>query len=150
MRLFGGMIMGWLSELGIDNMCAGGYPRDLAMGLPPRDFDIVIYGKKALESEELLRTELTSPDKKILDLGEEQYKGGRIAYVIKLGTVDIICYNAETEEEVFDAFDYNINQYKMELGKPVFKGENEFTLTPVRGDILRLEKMLELAKCWKQ
>lgn len=137
-------VMNKLKSIGIDSVCAGGYPRDMMLGRKPKDIDLIIWGNSAYRSpeiEKVLQSEIEELD---------DYSSTRIAFVIKVGNVDVICYLSETLQEALDCFDYNINQYILEDGKPKFMGKNEFTLTEVRGDEKRLPRMKELAKGWNQ
>lgn len=140
------VVINKLRELGIEHACIGGYPRNLKLGITPKDFDIAIWGDKAIEAKATL----------IREFGEElqeTYEQPYLAYLIRIKGVDIICYACSTEQEVFSNVDYNINQYKLVGTSPIFMGVNEYRLEEVRGvyggSSARISHIKALAKLWK-
>ena len=99
---------------------AGGYPRDLANGLTPRDCDIVAYGFGSSAAIYEFQQRLSNF---VLGLGVystescgSEYVNNRIEGVVKTTEdIDIILWNPEhqTVQDVIDNFDFNINQYIM-------------------------------------
>jgi len=110
-----------LAAEGYDFVVAGGFARDTAAGVPPKDADICVYGgtlRNAFmanlpdymfnwaESNGLTHSKAYSYGSGGSDFDE------RIDGVVKLGQVDIIFYHeAHSWQEIVDKFDFNINQF---------------------------------------
>lgn len=110
-----------LAAEGYDFVVAGGFARDTAAGVTPKDADICVYGgtlRNAFmnnlpeymfdwaESNGLEHSKAYSYGTGASDLDE------RIDGVVKLGQVDIIFYHAARSwQEIVDKFDFNINQF---------------------------------------
>lgn len=117
----------------IPNKIAGGYPRDLAFGVEPKDVDFFVkYNEKVVEEildrlEQLklphhdCADDISDSKKYPTKDGEEE---GRVSRVIKVGDfVDIIFVNHPLSK-VTDNFDFNINQYELGmLDEPTYKGK---------------------------
>jgi hypothetical protein len=110
-----------LAAEGYDFVVAGGFARDTAAGVTPKDADICVYGgtlRNAFmnnlpeymfdwaESNGLEYSKAYSYGTGASDFDE------RIDGVVKLGQVDIIFYHeAQSWQEILGKFDFNINQF---------------------------------------
>lgn len=147
-----------LEQLGFQFSILGGYPRDLAAGRTPKDMDICVYSintrgdmynlRAWLEESLLLKdtyeesSASASGDRNVQDV-----------YTLTCG-IDIIFWKCDTEREVLDGFDFNINQYKLvdlheETGIE-FLGDSMGDLVPIRElselSSARVDHMIDIAK----
>ncbi|CBY88553.1 hypothetical protein [Pantoea phage LIMEzero] len=118
-----------LAAEGYDFVVAGGFARDTAAGVPPKDADICVYGGT------LRNAFMANLPDYMFDWAESNglpyskaYSYGtgasdfdvRIDGVVKLGQVDIIFYHeARCWQEIVDKFDFNINQFYFPSSIPV-------------------------------
>ena len=113
----------FLDRSGVLWSVAGGYPRDLANGLTPRDCDIVLFGfgssPAIYQFEQGLVDFVHSLGIYSAETCGAEYENPRIGGVIKTTeNIDLISWSPEhqTVKDVVDNFDYNINQYIMARG----------------------------------
>lgn len=107
-----------------DYMIAGGYPRDLAHSRQPKDLDIVVYNCMENSRWVSLLKDLQDNDL-VMELNDKVVSyyqtQGKVLGVVKLkGDIDLILWDAFTQREVFNNFDFNINQYKLTLHDHVY------------------------------
>jgi len=121
-----------LDKVGCKYTVAGGFARDLYFGVTPKDVDIIIYKNPqhgaGLFSYEELPESISSYIEDVLDVpncytclayhlqegNTNQTTSDRLDMVFKMpGTgVDVIFYNkCDTEQDVVDNFDCNLNQF---------------------------------------
>lgn len=147
-----------LEQLGFQFSILGGYPRDLAAGRTPKDMDICVYSINTrgdmYKLREWLKESLILKD--AYEESSASASGDRNVqdvYTLTCG-VDIIFWKCNTEREVLDGFDFNINQYKLvnTCGETCveFHGESMGELKPVRElselSSVRVEHIIDIAK----
>lgn len=152
------LVLRKLQQIGLQYSILGGYPRDLAAGRKPKDMDICVYGQAAQEVVHELRNWLDYAEI-LQDAYEESTasasgdKNVQDVYTLKCN-VDIIFWKCQTEREVLDGFDFNINQYKLvdlhgETGIE-FLGDSMGELVPIRElselSSARVDHMIGIAK----
>lgn len=139
---------------------AGGYPRDLWMERAPKDIDIIVA---ATDIDEVLEILLASTDNsddwEYFEDGasnDQPEPDDRLLAVFsnKIIGIDVIVYSAPTLRRALEEFDYNINQFILQLnGDPIWVGTpGTFgVLTAVRpeyvGDTRRTKMGVIAADC---
>lgn len=140
-----------LKKLNLNFVIAGGYPRDLANFQEPRDMDIFVYnlpfqGRNEVINEIQTFLKSTGWDA-IAMLGYDGLRNDIYAVLKTTVDIDIIFCEVEMQSElsVTDSFDYNINQYILDLttGKPVFVGHCPETLLEVRLESYRSDRWFD-------
>ena len=114
---------------GIKHIVAGGYVRDMYLGVPPKDIDIFV---KNVDDVEQLMKELRVQYQSFPHY--EEIETNRIRGVIKIGAIDIIGTSEAADtplDQVMNHFDYNINQFVMINDTPTFVGKSYGTLCRV-------------------
>lgn len=118
------VVMEIIRKLGIDCAIAGGAVRDSYFGKEPKDIDIVVWNCTTQAQALALQNELTALGFVYNNVKAEsldpEYKDCRCAGVWEFGTsFDVILYGSSytTEEQVMEAFDFNINQFVSSDGK---------------------------------
>ncbi len=139
-------LMQKMRELLFDFATLGGYPRDIANNLTPKDMDICIFNYHPTDLAEarlynVLVAWLMKHDMVRIVYDETHHPSAeddsRVLSVISLHCgVDLIFWDAKTKWEVLDNFDFNINQYELAMYGdkfiPVFHGNNHGILQFVR------------------
>ncbi len=141
-------VVNLLNRLDLDYIIAGGYPRDISLGVEPKDMDIAIYNytdealnklRNFLELHKMLGTVYTNSSMSDRD--------PRIDCVITTNEeydLDFIVWNEvyDSYDKILDNFDVNLNQFilqKMIVGDgyvPIFVGNDFGTLVELRGDVV--------------
>lgn len=129
---------------------AGGGARDTALGVEPKDFDVIIYGwGNNTEEVSCLLDQYNSI------LGEHAYDnclpyaympsyhdaaeggdfGSRLFGVYKIGDVDVIISRCGSWSQVLSEFDFNLNQFYFPSSIPRYSGQysrdpNDFMAYP--------------------
>lgn len=141
-----------LTDLEVNFAILGGYPRDREYKRLPKDVDFFVYNTSPKVAFELLN-ELDKIFKVQVDLAYEGDDANFVQMVLQIGDdCDLIIYKEDfkTSQSILDVFDYNINQWELVNGEPVFKGKNESTLVQLKEDNAltyeRKQKMIKLAK----
>lgn len=145
----------------IPYVIAGGYPRDLHFGVPPKDIDFFIKYSKSVEKSLIKLLEELGLDHTVYkqgmsldDFGDSSQDACEDGYgsaltegvktVIKVGDyVDLILVS-DRIDRVTTKFDFNINQFELKwTGEVVFKGNTEYTVLEQLRDVpeKRLIKM---------
>lgn len=144
-----------IEGLDIMYLIAGGYPRDLAHGVEPKDLDIMVVGDE--ESFNRLCQKVPFTEKFLssnsgIDQCDE-YDDPFVTGVIKVGpNVDIVMWNVDLFcnplEVVQFGFDFNINQYIMNkvTDKPTFIGKDLGILKPIRFEELKQSRVSKVVK----
>ena len=140
----------------LDFAVLGGYPRDLFHGFAPKDLDICVFGYNSFD--------ICVAERVCTELGERGFveamhlengsarNDASVSLVLTLkGDIDVIFWNACTKEEVLQLFDFNFNQFELELREdgvkvgipPVFT-----QLAMLRDDLSpeRIDRMIQKAK----
>jgi hypothetical protein len=114
---------------GIKYIVAGGYPRDMYLGITPKDIDIFVEDVGHVKH---MLDELSVQYESFPHYGEVETN--RIRGVIKIGAIDIIGMSEAAVtplDQVLHHFDYNINQFVMLNDTPTFVGKSYGTLCRV-------------------
>lgn len=127
-----------LQSWGLNFVVAGGSARDTALGLEPKDYDIVVYDWGSDINE--VADKLTSMHLRLSELVENSVMpysfmpsyhdaaeggdfGSRLYGVYKLGPVDIIISRCNSWTQVLEEFDFNLNQFYFPSSIPKYSGQ---------------------------
>lgn len=131
-----------LSRHGLSSGIAGGFARDAFYGLDAKDIDVWVYGLDLAQEDvynhlrwAIKQLQYLYPEHELL-CEDESYEGHsdnrQIYAVLKLSAgVDVIFvedshdlefFRQDTLKSVVDRFDYNINQFIISDGIPVYEG----------------------------
>lgn len=122
-----------LRGYGYEFVVGGGFARDIACGMPPKDADICVYGSAygPIESygipqamgEWALENGLCFQQIPSYGMSESDFDQ-RCAGVAKIGDVDIIFYRFERSwQGILNKFDFNINQFYFPSSIPEYSGK---------------------------
>lgn len=142
-----------LDKVGIDYIIAGGYARDVAHGVEPKDLDIMVTGC----SPDFYRLckQLPYTEKFATGDSDDGYDDPCIVGVLKIGSnVDIVMWSGTIFESlecvVRQGFDFNINQYVLDdiSEPPRFVGNSKGYLVRLLEELRhdRILKVTEIAK----
>lgn len=127
-----------LQATGLSFVVAGGGARDTALGVMPKDFDIVVFGWG--NNTEQVAKRLDSLDGLLSDYANEQGMaytylpsyhdaaeggdfGSRLFGVYKIGRLDVIISRCGTWSQVLAEFDFNLNQFYFPSSIPRYSGQ---------------------------
>lgn len=126
-----------LKDSGVEYAILGGYPRDKAYGRLPKDVDFFVYNTEEDTSEQLIRRIQLMYTAATVELAYEGDDANFVYAVVQIGKdCDIVIYKKEfeTAQDILDVFDFNINQWQLVDGIPVFKGQDESTLVQLKSN----------------
>lgn len=144
-----------LQEMELHFVVAGGAARDIALGIEPKDFDIVVFGMGG-DTDDIVdvmyRVDImacnVSHDLELAydfmpsyhDAAEGGDFGSRLYGVIKCGPVDIIFSKCGSWSQVLAEFDFNLNQFYFPSSIPRYSGQYnrdpaEFMAYPYEPDL---------------
>lgn len=123
---------------GLSFVVAGGGARDTALGIEPKDFDVVVYGWGS-NVDEIARKldwldsllERYAREREINyeympsyhDAAEGGDFGSRLYGVYKVGPVDVIISKCGAWSQVLAEFDFNLNQFYFPSSIPRYSGQ---------------------------
>lgn len=141
----------------------GGYPRDLANGVKPKDLDICVYDIGQLGVSRVIADIVSGFDVEDYDsfgtVEDTNYGSEHIEHVTKVftpqGEIDVIFYTEDFTcvEQVLMNFDYNMNMYSMTMYYPfatAFHGAGEGVFlrnnNSVAGNIVSADRVYRMKK----
>ena len=143
-----------LEEMGVNYCVAGGYARDMYFGRTPRDADVWLIGAEQHQLDQLDEFAIYYCWERIGGNYCEDSGDRNIDAVYKAGKVDLIVCSTEVQSlrDVMQSFDYNINQFYMNLAdwNSVYAGEFDTlgTLTLCKEDVrpARIARITDIAR----
>ena len=127
-----------LQALQLNFVVAGGGARDTALGVEPKDFDIVVFGWG--DNTDGVASRLDSLDDVLSDYAQENGSsycylpsyhdaaeggdfGSRLYGVYKIDDVDVIISRCGSWSQVLAEFDFNLNQFYFPSSIPRYSGQ---------------------------
>lgn len=146
-----------MDKSGIDYLIAGGYARDMAHGVEPKDLDIMVTGD-SFDFHKLCKqlpyTEKFATGDSGFE-GSDDYADPFVVGVLKIGSnVDIVMWSdtmfGSPECVVRQGFDFNINQYVLDdiSEPPRFVGNDQGDLARLLEELTpeRVSKVTKIAR----